>query len=52
MGRLVTGVEVLRGHGYRVDAVPLTASRLADPGRGSLRLTGTNPIVVLTGERP
>jgi precorrin-6Y C5,15-methyltransferase (decarboxylating) len=52
LDRLVTGVDLLRGCGYRVDAVQLSASRLADLGRGSLRLTGTNPVVVLTGEQP
>jgi precorrin-6Y C5,15-methyltransferase (decarboxylating) len=51
LDRLVTAVRLLREHGYRVDAVQLSASRLADLGRDSLRLTGTNPIVVLTGER-
>lgn len=51
LDRLVAGVDVLRGGGYRVDAVQLSASRLIDLGRDSLRLTGTNPVVVLTGER-
>jgi precorrin-6Y C5,15-methyltransferase (decarboxylating) len=51
LDRLVTGVQVLRGRGYHVDAVQLSASRLATLGHDSLRLAGTNPIVVLTGER-
>jgi precorrin-6Y C5,15-methyltransferase (decarboxylating) len=51
LDRLVAGADLLRGHAYRVDAVQLSASRLSGLGRESLRLTGTNPIVVLTGER-
>jgi precorrin-6Y C5,15-methyltransferase (decarboxylating) len=51
LDRLTAAVQVLRDHGYQVDAVQLSASRLANFGASSLRLTGTNPIVVLTGER-
>lgn len=51
LDRVAPAVACLRAEGYTVDGVQLTASRLADLADGSLRLAGTNPVVVLSGER-
>lgn len=44
-------VQALRGNGFDVDGVQLAASRFADLPGGSLRLSATNPVFLLTGER-
>ncbi|MGS2614961.1 precorrin-6y C5,15-methyltransferase (decarboxylating) subunit CbiE [Micromonospora sp. LZ34] len=50
--RVAPAVGLLRAAGYAVDGVQLGAARLADLPGGSIRLSATNPVVVLTGERP
>jgi precorrin-6Y C5,15-methyltransferase (decarboxylating) len=51
LDRVEPAVRLLRDAGYAVGGTQLAASRLADLPGGSLRLVGTNPVVVLTGER-
>ncbi|MER7474309.1 bifunctional cobalt-precorrin-7 (C(5))-methyltransferase/cobalt-precorrin-6B (C(15))-methyltransferase, partial [Micromonospora sp. NPDC000018] len=50
--RVAPAVGLLRAAGYAVEGVQLSAARLADLPGGSIRLAATNPVVVLTGERP
>ncbi|MGK5523041.1 precorrin-6y C5,15-methyltransferase (decarboxylating) subunit CbiE [Micromonospora sp. URMC 107] len=50
--RVAPAVGLLRAAGYAVQGVQLSAARLADLPGGSIRLAATNPVVVLTGERP
>ncbi|WP_348651048.1 precorrin-6y C5,15-methyltransferase (decarboxylating) subunit CbiE [Micromonospora sp. WMMD812] len=50
--RIGPAVDLLRAAGYAVEGVQLSAARLADLPGGSIRLAATNPVVVLTGERP
>jgi precorrin-6B C5,15-methyltransferase / cobalt-precorrin-6B C5,C15-methyltransferase len=50
LDRVAASVDLLRANGYLAEGVQLSASRLADLPGGSLRLAGTNPVVVLTGE--
>ncbi|MFI7649095.1 precorrin-6y C5,15-methyltransferase (decarboxylating) subunit CbiE [Micromonospora sp. NPDC049460] len=50
--RVAPAVGLLRAGGYAVEGVQLSAARLADLPGGSIRLAATNPVVVLTGERP
>ncbi|MDO3705231.1 precorrin-6y C5,15-methyltransferase (decarboxylating) subunit CbiE [Micromonospora sp. C28SCA-DRY-2] len=50
--RVAPAVGLLRAAGYAVEGVQLGAARLADLPGGSIRLAATNPVVVLTGERP
>ncbi|MFI7575549.1 precorrin-6y C5,15-methyltransferase (decarboxylating) subunit CbiE [Micromonospora sp. NPDC049497] len=52
LDRVAPAVGLLRGAGYAVDGVQLSAARLADLPGGSIRLAATNPVVVLTGELP
>ncbi|MGB2567195.1 precorrin-6y C5,15-methyltransferase (decarboxylating) subunit CbiE [Micromonospora citrea] len=52
LDRVAPAVHLLRDAGYAVDGSQLSAARLADLPGGSLRLAATNPVVVLTGERP
>ncbi|MER7893960.1 precorrin-6y C5,15-methyltransferase (decarboxylating) subunit CbiE [Micromonospora sp. NPDC094482] len=50
--RVGPAVGLLRDAGYTVEGSQLSAARLADLPGGSIRLAATNPVVVLTGERP
>lgn len=52
LDRVQPCADALRGNGFAVDGVQLAASRLADLPGGSLRLAATNPVFLLTGERP
>lgn len=52
LDRVAPVVDTLRRGGFAVEGCQLSASRLADLPDGSLRLAATNPVVVLTGERP
>ncbi|MFJ6194611.1 precorrin-6y C5,15-methyltransferase (decarboxylating) subunit CbiE [Micromonospora sp. NPDC092111] len=52
LDRVAPAVHLLRDAGYRVAGSQLAAARLADLPGGSIRLAATNPVVVLTGERP
>ncbi|WP_328347548.1 precorrin-6y C5,15-methyltransferase (decarboxylating) subunit CbiE [Micromonospora sp. NBC_00421] len=52
LDRVAPAVHLLRAAGYPVTGSQLTAARLADLPGGSIRLAATNPVVVLTGERP
>ncbi len=52
LDRVAPAVGVLRAAGYTVEGSQLSAARLADLPGGSIRLAATNPVVVLTGERP
>ncbi|MEU7924186.1 precorrin-6y C5,15-methyltransferase (decarboxylating) subunit CbiE [Micromonospora sp. NPDC049107] len=52
LDRVAPAVALLRAAGYRVEGSQLAAARLADLPGGSIRLAATNPVVVLTGERP
>ncbi|MEV4120162.1 precorrin-6y C5,15-methyltransferase (decarboxylating) subunit CbiE [Micromonospora sp. NPDC049645] len=52
LDRIAPAVGLLRAAGYTVEGSQLSAARLADLPGGSLRLAATNPVVVLTGERP
>jgi precorrin-6Y C5,15-methyltransferase (decarboxylating) len=49
--RVAPAVELLRGNGFRVEGVQLSAARLTDLPAGALRLAAANPVVLLTGER-
>jgi precorrin-6B C5,15-methyltransferase / cobalt-precorrin-6B C5,C15-methyltransferase len=52
LDRVAPAVHLLRAAGYAVSGSQLAAARLADLPGGSVRLAATNPVVVLTGERP
>jgi precorrin-6y C5,15-methyltransferase (decarboxylating) CbiE subunit/precorrin-6Y C5,15-methyltransferase (decarboxylating) CbiT subunit len=52
LDRVAPAVGLLRATGYTVEGSQLSAARLADLPGGSIRLAATNPVVVLTGERP
>ncbi|WP_435822865.1 precorrin-6y C5,15-methyltransferase (decarboxylating) subunit CbiE [Micromonospora arborensis] len=52
LDRVAPAVGLLRAAGYTVEGSQLSAARLADLPGGSIRLAATNPVVVLTGERP
>ncbi|MEU8328992.1 precorrin-6y C5,15-methyltransferase (decarboxylating) subunit CbiE [Micromonospora sp. NPDC048839] len=52
LDRVAPAVGLLRAAGYPVEGAQLSAARLADLPGGSIRLAATNPVVVLTGERP
>ncbi|MBM0280143.1 precorrin-6Y C5,15-methyltransferase (decarboxylating) subunit CbiT [Micromonospora sp. STR1s_6] len=52
LDRVAPAVSLLRAAGYTVEGCQLSAARLADLPGGSIRLAATNPVVVLTGERP
>ncbi|MEH1165055.1 precorrin-6y C5,15-methyltransferase (decarboxylating) subunit CbiE [Micromonospora sp. CPCC 205539] len=52
LDRVAPAVNLLRAAGYTVEGTQLSAARLADLPGGSIRLAATNPVVVLTGERP
>ncbi|MEU7614233.1 precorrin-6y C5,15-methyltransferase (decarboxylating) subunit CbiE [Micromonospora sp. NPDC049204] len=52
LDRVAPAVGLLRAAGYTVEGAQLSAARLADLPGGSIRLAATNPVVVLTGERP
>lgn len=52
LDRALAAHEILSAGGYRVEGVQLGASRLTGLPGGSLRLTATNPVLVLTGELP
>lgn len=52
LDRVAPAVGLLRAAGYTVEGSQLAAARLADLPGGSIRLAATNPVVVLTGERP
>nr|WP_196255641.1 precorrin-6y C5,15-methyltransferase (decarboxylating) subunit CbiE [Micromonospora sp. WMMC415] len=52
LDRVAPARNLLRDAGYAVEGVQLSAARLADLPGGSVRLAATNPVVVLTGERP
>ncbi|PWR13865.1 precorrin-6Y C5,15-methyltransferase (decarboxylating) subunit CbiT, partial [Micromonospora acroterricola] len=52
LDRVAPTVGLLRAAGYTVEGSQLSAARLADLPGGSIRLAATNPVVVLTGERP
>ncbi|WP_446220714.1 precorrin-6y C5,15-methyltransferase (decarboxylating) subunit CbiE [Micromonospora sp. IBHARD004] len=52
LDRVAPAVHLLRAAGYTVEGSQLAAARLADLPGGSIRLAATNPVVVLTGERP
>ncbi|WP_348774289.1 precorrin-6y C5,15-methyltransferase (decarboxylating) subunit CbiE [Micromonospora sp. WMMD987] len=52
LDRVAPAVHLLRAAGYTVTGSQVTAARLADLPGGSIRLAATNPVVVLTGERP
>lgn len=52
LDRVAPAVGLLRAAGYTVEGTQLSAARLADLPGGSIRLAATNPVVVLTGERP
>ncbi|WP_088312575.1 precorrin-6y C5,15-methyltransferase (decarboxylating) subunit CbiE [Kineosporia sp. R_H_3] len=44
-------VEILRRNGFTTDGVQLSASRFSDLPGGSLRLSATNPVFVVSAER-
>ncbi|MFI2665224.1 bifunctional cobalt-precorrin-7 (C(5))-methyltransferase/cobalt-precorrin-6B (C(15))-methyltransferase [Micromonospora carbonacea] len=52
LDRVAPALDLLRGHGYRVEGVQLSAARLADLPGGSVRLAATNPVFVLTADHP
>ncbi|PZG14461.1 precorrin-6y C5,15-methyltransferase (decarboxylating) subunit CbiE [Micromonospora craterilacus] len=52
LDRVGPAIGLLRTAGYAVEGTQLSAARLADLPGGSIRLAATNPVVVLTGERP
>ncbi|WP_200207389.1 precorrin-6y C5,15-methyltransferase (decarboxylating) subunit CbiE [Micromonospora coerulea] len=52
LDRVAPAVRLLREAGYAVEGSQLSAARLADLPGGSIRLAATNPVVVLTGQRP
>ncbi|MFI5924577.1 precorrin-6y C5,15-methyltransferase (decarboxylating) subunit CbiE [Micromonospora sp. NPDC051543] len=52
LDRVAPAVALLRAAGYTAEGSQLAAARLADLPGGSIRLAATNPVVVLTGERP
>ncbi|MEH0846360.1 hypothetical protein V6U81_28695, partial [Micromonospora sp. CPCC 205711] len=52
LDRVAPAVRLLRDAGYTVEGSQLAAARLTDLPGGSIRLAATNPVVVLTGERP
>ncbi|MCX4472037.1 precorrin-6y C5,15-methyltransferase (decarboxylating) subunit CbiE [Micromonospora sp. NBC_01655] len=52
LDRVAPALGLLREHGYRAEGVQLSAARLADLPGGSVRLAATNPVLVLTGDRP
>ncbi|WP_433650648.1 precorrin-6y C5,15-methyltransferase (decarboxylating) subunit CbiE [Micromonospora zamorensis] len=52
LDRVAPAVGLLRAAGYTVEGSQVSAARLADLPGGSIRLAATNPVVVLTGERP
>ncbi|WP_431975374.1 precorrin-6y C5,15-methyltransferase (decarboxylating) subunit CbiE [Micromonospora haikouensis] len=52
LDRVAPALHLLRGHGYRAEGVQLSAARLADLPGGSVRLAATNPVFVLTADRP
>ncbi|MFF0468680.1 precorrin-6y C5,15-methyltransferase (decarboxylating) subunit CbiE [Micromonospora zamorensis] len=52
LDRVAPAVALLRAAGYTVEGSQLSAARLADLPGGSIRLAATNPVVVVTGERP
>ncbi|MDG4781642.1 precorrin-6y C5,15-methyltransferase (decarboxylating) subunit CbiE [Micromonospora sp. WMMD961] len=52
LDRVAPAVGLMRAAGYTVEGSQLSAARLADLPGGSIRLAATNPVVVLTGERP
>ncbi|SCE80055.1 precorrin-6Y C5,15-methyltransferase (decarboxylating) [Micromonospora haikouensis] len=52
LDRVAPALDLLRGHGYRAEGVQLSAARLADLPGGSVRLAATNPVFVLTADRP
>ncbi|WP_433539052.1 precorrin-6y C5,15-methyltransferase (decarboxylating) subunit CbiE [Micromonospora sp. CA-249363] len=52
LDRVAPAVDLLRAAGYSVEGSQLSVARLADLPGGSIRLAATNPVVVLTGERP
>ncbi|WP_430502230.1 precorrin-6y C5,15-methyltransferase (decarboxylating) subunit CbiE [Micromonospora trifolii] len=52
LDRVAPAVGLLRAAGYTVEGSQLSAARLAALPGGSIRLAATNPVVVLTGERP
>ncbi|WP_243707730.1 precorrin-6y C5,15-methyltransferase (decarboxylating) subunit CbiE [Micromonospora sp. KC606] len=52
LDRVAPAVHLLRAAGYAVSGSQLAAARLADLPGGSVRLAATNPVVVITGERP
>jgi precorrin-6Y C5,15-methyltransferase (decarboxylating) len=51
LDRVAPALELLRGKAFQAEGVQLSASRLAELPGGSVRLTATNPVVVVTGER-
>jgi precorrin-6B C5,15-methyltransferase / cobalt-precorrin-6B C5,C15-methyltransferase len=51
VGRVTTVTGLLAEHGYATAGVQLQASRLVPLPGGGLRLAGTNPVFVLSGER-
>jgi precorrin-6Y C5,15-methyltransferase (decarboxylating) len=51
LDRVAPAMQALRGNGFTVDGVQLSAARLADLPGGSVRLAATNPVFVLTGDR-
>jgi precorrin-6Y C5,15-methyltransferase (decarboxylating) len=51
LDRVAPAADALRGNGFAVEGVQLSAARLAGLPGGSLRLAATNPVVLLTGER-
>ncbi|MEH0934747.1 precorrin-6y C5,15-methyltransferase (decarboxylating) subunit CbiE [Micromonospora psammae] len=52
LDRVGPSVHLLRAAGYAVEGSQLAAARLADLPGGSIRLAATNPVVLLTGDRP
>ncbi|MEU8050749.1 precorrin-6y C5,15-methyltransferase (decarboxylating) subunit CbiE [Micromonospora haikouensis] len=52
LDRVAPALDLLRGHGYRAEGVQLSAARLAELPGGSVRLAATNPVFVLTADRP
>lgn len=51
LDRVAPTRDALRGAGYAVDGVQISANRLAELPDGAARLSAANPVVLLTGER-
>ena len=51
LDRVAPTRDALRGAGFAVGGVQLAASRLAELPDGAIRLAGTNPVLLVWGDR-